>query len=305
MDWLTCTAHGDEASARLEDYGRYLLKEEADKGNDKSPWHSMGYVGLHAGHIDSGRRDGHSTILRISGGPAEGHLSTALSLADHVTRVDLAVTWRAAPADPHIGQNVYTMAELFLAQHPRAGVPSFTGDALGGYTCYIGDRRSPYYARVYNKEAERLSRNDRDLAKHYQACWRYEVEAHDERAMVLATAAADRDDRAAFTQQWLYEWFRSRGIATVFPESGADALVPGFHRRTDDESRLRHLAKNVAPTVARLRRRGRTQEVREALGFDPGADLIRQLGHLLARYDVTLPPSGTENDPPKGEDGNA
>lgn len=300
-DWLTCSAHGDESSGRLEDYARHLTEVEASKGNRRAPWRSMGYEGQHCGQIDWGRRDGHSVLFRASGGRATDVLDTALSLADHVTRIDLAVTWRAEPVDPLIGANAYSLASLFHEAHPRAAIPSQTRDALGGCTTYLGDRRSPYYARIYNKEAERQSRGDDDLAKHYRSCWRYEVEAHDQRAMALAAALSEHDERPPWVQQWLYEWFSKRGIPPAFPETGADSLVPGFHRRTDDETRLRHLARNVAPTVARLRANGRGIEARQALGLDPTEALLRELQGILGTYDRTIPMSGPVKRPPKGD----
>lgn len=300
-DWLTVSAHGDDSSARLEDYGQHLQELERKKGNRPAPWRTMGYSGTHVGQIDLGRRDNHQVILRASGQSATDVFDQALSLADHVTRLDLALTWRAEPPDPLLGANAYSNAELFFKAHPRAALPSRTGDALGGFTTYIGDRRSPYYARVYNKEAERLSRADDDEAKHYAACWRYEVEAHDERAMALATSMADREDRPAFTQQWLWEWFTKRGIPPSFPETGADSLVPGFHRRTDDETRLRHLARNVAPTVKRLRANGRGDDLRIALGLDPGEHSLRELQRILSDRSAMVGKSGDKKKPDEGE----
>jgi hypothetical protein len=197
-----------------------------------------------------------------------------------------------------MGANAYSNAFIHWKAHPQAAMPSATLDAAGGYTCYIGDRRSPYYARVYNKEAERESRHDPDLAAHYQGCWRWEVEAHDARAMALAHAVEGFNDRAAFVQQWLYEWFTQRGIPPAFPPSGAVALVPGFHRRTDDDTRLRHLARNVRPTVAKLRARGKAAQVREALGLDPGEAALRQLQSILRTYGHTIPESGRGLGPP-------
>lgn len=291
-DWLTCSAHGDEMSGRLEDYARHELEVERKQGNTLGPWRSMGYNGFHCGQIDWGRRDGHSVIFRASGQKATDVLDQALSLADHVTRLDVAVTWRAEPADPLLGANAYSLAELFFQAHPRAAVPSQKRDALGGCTTYLGDRRSPYYARVYNKEAERASVDDKEMRDHYRGCWRYEVEAHDERAMALATALTDHDERPPWIQQWLYEWFTKRGVPPAFPESGADSLVRGFHRRTDDETRLRHLARNVAPTVARLRANGQHDRTLRALGLAPEEELLRQLEALRSVPWPTMGVSG-------------
>jgi len=283
VDYLTCSAHSDDGARRLSALAQELLAGAEAAGDKRTGWRSMGYIGDHAGHIDWGRRDERQAILRISGHPAAGELTRALSCADYVSRLDVAVTWRATPPDPHLGANAYSNAEAWYATHPRAAVPSHTTDAKGGYTMYLGDRRSPYFGRVYNKEAERASRQDADLAAHYAGCWRYEVEAHDSRAVALADAICTAEDRPAWVQQWLWDFYSSRGIPPMFPASGAVALLPGFHRRTDDESSLRHLERNVRPTLKRLRAHGRDADLRIALGLDPGEDSLRQLRLLLHR----------------------
>ena len=281
VDWLTCSAHSEDRSRQLSDLADDLLTGAEAAGNHRVGWRSMGYLGYHCGQIDWGRRDERQAILRVTGGSAHTHLRRVLEVSDYVSRLDVAVTWRAAPPDPHIGRNAYSLADLWYRKHPRAMQPSFHGDAAGGYTCYLGDRRSPYYARIYNKEAERASRQDDTLAQHYAGCWRYEVEAHDQRAVALASAVADSGQRADWIQEWLYQFFTTRGITTPFPATGEAVLVAGFHRRSDDQTRLRHLARNVAPTVARLQARGLGREAREALGLEPGEKLLTRLEQLL------------------------
>lgn len=267
VDWLTCSAHSDASSDRLIDVGQALALAAELDGNKATAWRSMGFVGQHCGQIDWGRRDRRQAIVRLSGQAAAAYLPAILPLADTVTRLDVAVTWRAVPADPHIGRNAYSLAALWYGEHPRSALPSQTGDAAGGFTCYLGDRRSPYYARLYNKEAERASRDDADQAKHYAGCWRYEVESHDSYAGRLAEAVTTADDPPAFIQEWLYQYWTTHGVPPAFPPSGASALLPGFHRRTDDERRLRHFARNVAPSVRGLVARGREADVRRILGL--------------------------------------
>jgi hypothetical protein len=297
VDWLTVSAHSEERSRKLSDFADDLLTGEVAAGNHKTGWRSMGYEGFHSGHIDWGRRDDRQAILRVSGGPADALLVPALALADNCSRLDLCVTWRAAPPDPHIGANAYSLAFLFHQTHSRSARPEFQGDADGGYTCKVGNRRSPFHGRLYNKEAERASRLDADLAKHYQACWRYEVEAHDARALALATMVAERVERPAAIQQYLYDWWNTHGVPTAFPESGADALELGFHRRSDDETRLRHLERNVRPTIKRLRAHGREDDLRERLGFASGAKEIAELRELLARHRAILDSVGQAKPP--------
>lgn len=281
VDWLTASSHSEDGSLKIDAYADVLIEGQEALGNRKAGWRSMGYIGYHCGDVDWGRRDNRQSIIRISGGRADELLGAVFPLADYVSRLDVAVTWRAVPADPHIGENAYSNAEMYLRAHPKASIPSHTGDALGGYTCYLGDRRSPYYGRIYNKEAERASRGDDTLAKRYASCWRYEVECHDSRALALASVLATDADRPDVVQQWVYDFWQQRGVPPAFPPTGKVALVPGFHRRSDDETRLRHLARNVAPTIKRLREHGRYEEAREALGLDSSNLLLTELERLL------------------------
>jgi hypothetical protein len=305
VDYLTCSAHSEERSLRLDALADYLIEGQEALGNKRAGWRSMGYVGYHAGDIDWGRRDDRQSILRVSGGRAAELLSRAISVADNFSRLDVAVTWRAVPPDPWLGRNAYSNAEAWYHQHTNAARPMATGDADGGFTCYLGDPRSPYYGRIYNKEAERASQRDKAMRDRYQGCWRYEVEAHDSRALALATAIGDQEDRDSWIQQWSHDFWTKRGIPPMFPPTGAAAILPGFHRRTDDESSLRHLAKNVRPTLKRLKAHGRENDLRDALEMSPFKSLADQLAYLRSVYPGMLPNVRPDERPTKGDTDNA
>lgn len=297
VDYLTCSTHSEKRSLMLDAWGDELIEGQESLGNRRQGWRSMGYVGYHAGDVDWGRRDDRCSILRVSGGRAKDLLTRAATIADNFSRLDVAVTWRAVPADPHLGANAYSLASAHFSAHRRAAEPTNITSPTGGTTCYLGDRRSPYFARIYNKEAERASKNDKKLREWYEGCWRYEVEAHDSRALALATAVADAPDRGAWIQSWLHDWFTERGIPPAFPTSGAQAILPGFHRRTDDESSLRHLERNVRPTLRRLAAHGREDDLRDALEMTPFKALADQLAYLRLSYPGMIGPSG--DTPPK------
>jgi len=281
VDYLTCSAHSEKRSLQLDGLGDELIEGQEALGNKRQGWRSMGYVGFAAGDVKWGRRDDHSSLLSISGGRAKDLLTRAVTLADNFSRLDVAVTWRAVPSDPYLGQNAYSNADAWYRAHRNSARPEFRGDADHGFTCYLGNRRSPYYGRIYNKEAERASERDAKLRERYEGCWRYEVEAHDSRALALATAVCDAPDREAWIQQWVHDHWEQRGVPPMFPPSGAQALLPGFHRRSDDETALRHLERNVRPTLKRLRDHGRMPEVREALGLDSSNLLLTELERLI------------------------
>lgn len=267
VDWLTVSAHGKDAARNMLDLALGLAKEEQAQGNRERRWRLMGYEGAHVGRVEYGQRDSNSTILRLIGDPADRYLDVALSVADAVTRVDLATTWRAEPPDPMIGRNAYAMAEMFYQGNTRRARPSFTGDAAGGYTCYVGARESENFLRVYNKGAECIATGDDAGAERYRACWRYELEVKGGLAKNLAEVVAGQEERAPYVRTYLYNYCQAHGIEPPFPPDGGWGLLPGFRRRSDEESKLRHLAKNVRPTVDWLREQGQLEKVLDVLGL--------------------------------------
>lgn len=267
VDWLTVSAHGRDAASNMLDLARGLAKEEASRGNRKRSWRLMGYEGYHVGRIEYGQRDRESTILRLIGDPANGCLGVALSLADQVTRLDIAATYRADPPDPNLGQEAYHAALAFHEEHPGSALISRISDSAGGSTTYIGRRQSDSFFRLYNKEAECRALNDEAGYERYRSCWRFELEAKAALAKRLAEVVADREDRADYIRGYLMSFVEAHGIEAGFLADQPVALLPGFRRRSDAESRLRHLARNVAPTVKWLGENGHADDALRALGL--------------------------------------
>lgn len=267
VDWLTVSTHGRDHAQNMLDYAREVAGREKAKGNRERRWHLMGYEGTHVGCVEYGSRDRESAILRLIGDVADRELDVALSLADSVTRVDLAVTSRASPPDNFYGRNAYTLAELHYAKHPKSARPWFTGNARGGYTCYVGDRESENFLRIYNKAAECVDNDDQEGLERYRACWRVELEAKASMAASLAYLAADAPDRPTVVLRYLDAYLQAHGIPPPFLADRPMALLPGFRRRADAESRLRHLTRNVRPTVEWLKSVGELERTLDALGL--------------------------------------
>jgi hypothetical protein len=267
VDYLTVSAHGVDAAIHLIDYAAQLAIVEGDKRNKAKPWRMMGYVGTHIGAIDYGQRDAASAILRLAGDIANRELGNALSLADSVTRIDLATTWRADPPDPNLGANLYWHACDYWREHPHSAKPEHHGDPAGGYTAYLGARGGDYYFRCYNKEAECVHDGDAAGAERYKSAWRFELEIEKANPLKIANRYLESDDRPGYVQQYLWDYLTQHGIVPPFGPTGGQVLMPGFRRRSDADSKLLHLQKSVRPTVDWLRSEGLLDRALDALGL--------------------------------------
>lgn len=286
VDYLRCSAHGQSAAQNLTDLARGLAEEERARGNRERRWRLMGYEGTHVGRVAYGKRDEASSILDLSGQAANEYLSPALAVADTVTRVDLAVTWRADSPRPTLGPDTYAqMLEWYQADTRRAR-PSTTNDGAGGYTAYLGQRQSENFLRLYNKEAECRSTQDWAGVQRYQNCWRYELEVKGGLSQKIAHEVDDHAMRWWYVRSYLWQFLTAHGVEPAFPLDGSAALLPGFSRRSDDDVSLRHLAKNVKPTLKRLSKHGRTEDALVALGLASSKEILT-LGGVPMRHTLS------------------
>lgn len=266
VDWLTCAVHSGRAAYELEHYARMLANTREPDSLRDEPFHVKGYAGWQRGRVRLGLREG-AAIVQLSGDTAAYAFDQLVPIADSISRLDICVTARLPERDDALGRRSYVSAEAFYVSKTHAARPSFHGDADGGYTCYLGERTSARYFRLYNKEAEQ--HDDPEATARYVNCWRYELQTNGESTGPLASEllAREGDDRAASIQDMLWEYANRHAIAPAFAKAGDRALVPGFRRRSDRQSRLQWLRKSVAPAVARLVETGDYADVYESLGL--------------------------------------
>lgn len=268
VDWLTCSAHGAAAAGNLLDLARRIAADEKANDAKARPWFTLGYEGFHVGRIEYGQRASDATIVRLIGQLAADEIDNALSVADNVTRLDIAATWRAVPPDPQHGHNSYSLAQMFWQRHPESALPSQQMDAKKGHTVYLGNRRSPTYFRLYNKHAECLATRDAFGAERYLDCWRYELEVHDQLAHRLADRVIDQEDRPGFVRDYVSTYASQHGLLPPFAPGSEMRLTPGFRRRSDADTKVEYLHRNARPALAWLRSIGQLERGLDALGLN-------------------------------------
>jgi DNA relaxase NicK len=266
IDWLTIGVTGARKVASLEVWTSLLQMHEAAAGYKRLPFSLMGYSGSSVGRVRYGKRDD-LAIAQFSGELADDVAVRALSLADRVSRVDIAVTVRLPQPDPFLGETVYAQASNHRAEHPRSARPMLVQDDDGGCTAYLGKRTSDAYCRVYNKEAEEAASRVAPGDTRYRNCWRAEIEYKGRAAAAVANAAVASPARPDFCQRIVHEYLRTHGISPWFPVDGDRVLISGSRRRSDHQTRMAWFRSAVAPAILKSLEVADRADILEALGL--------------------------------------
>jgi len=248
VDWLTCGVHTDAKQVELEHLAIGWAKPEMADGHRMVPFRLLGFEGWRAGRVRYGTRTT-GGLLQLSGDLAAQHLGQLVGLADSISRVDLAVTCRTPVLQDGVAQRHYQEALAHLAAHPRAAMPWLVQNARNGETCYVGDRSSDWFLRVYNKQRQQEQVGDAKGQLHYAGCWRYELEVKGCPAELVANRLAESADTATDVQCAVHAHCRGHGFSPLFEHTGGTQLVGGFRRQSDYDTRLRWLTRSVAPAV--------------------------------------------------------
>ncbi len=266
-DYLTLAAHHRAETDELRHHCERWVTQEVADGARVRPFRLNGYIGWRAGRVSYGERE-NAGLVQLSGDYAARHFDTIYPLASNVSRFDVAVTARLAEQDNQLGSRSYQQAVAFHDAHARSALPSFHGDAEGGYTCYVGNRTSDYYLRIYNKEAEQASVHDASGLEQYRRAWRYELECKGLAAATLALAHSGAADRHSWCQSVVHNYTSAHGIQPAFPHDGERVLGPTLRRRSDRDTRLAWVRSTVRPALEYLLQTGTRAEVMEALGLE-------------------------------------
>jgi hypothetical protein len=258
--------HTQEKNLELEHRASDLAAREIADGSKIQPWRLMGYEGWRAGRVRYGTRQA-AGLVQLSGDLASDQFPTLYSWVDRISRIDLAVTARLSGSDDDLGRRSYDSAAERFRALPNAARPSAHCDAAGGYTCYVGDRSSDYFFRLYNKQAECRASRDAAGVRRYENCWRYELEVKGQSALLVARDVQYDETRAADVQAIVWDYAERHALGPVFPRGGGQRLSPGFRRRSDYDTRRAWLAHSVAPAVRWMVEQGGLSDVYDALGL--------------------------------------
>lgn len=243
VDWITATATTPAAGKALWDLAVSSLPQRLEESEHPTRWHAHGYDGWKiTGLRAASRPDG--VLVQFSGRQACNQWQHAVSAADNVTRIDLAVDVEYERPERSCAAKLYRDASHASPRNGRPPVCTLITGSDGGTTCYIGKRASDQLGRCYDKGVEQKS--------HAAGLrWRWEVEFKSERALHVASELMSKsDDREALIATTL-SWFRARG-ARALPVWSGEAINNWHAVAPVVDKRLQWIARCVRPTVLDL-----------------------------------------------------
>jgi hypothetical protein len=260
VDYISCTAATASRVEMLKATGWAVVYAEAEAGNDLRPWTWKGYDGITSGGASCGlRADG--CLVRISGGLAAETWRKAVAWADHISRMDLAVTVRLPSTANPAAEAFANAGQAEVRQRGRSvRAASHIQTWTEGETTYLGSRQSDRYGRLYNKALE-------SHKEEYDGAWRWEVEYKNRASTPVAYTIKDSPSESEAILALVWDQFSKWGVPPTWGR-GADVgrLVPP-REATDTARRLAWLRTQVAPVVRRLEAMGRRADILEALGL--------------------------------------
>lgn len=262
VDWLTVTAKGTDAREKMYQTMQSYRTTAGMNGETVNKWHFKGYAGLRMYGFRWGTRSD-SDILMLSGGDADEMFSILAGEVENVTRLDLAVTCQLSTKHERIAQECYdwVMGNLPNSQLRKRKYTLYQNSA-GGETLYVGSRASDQAGRLYDKAAEQ------GMTKQRGKLWRYEVEFKRPRAKHVYEALKHRWPEHGPTQLIIgtvYDWFNSRDVPPIFNRTADSISLEICAKLTSDAIKLAWLSEQVRPTVARLIKHGKIEQVFYAL----------------------------------------
>lgn len=265
-DYITTTTHETNSSASFNPFGRYLLAAECQKGAKRGTTRAQGYYTETAGSVALGRRaDG--CILRVWGQTAFEHWNQIVDFGGNVTRFDVQVT--IVTCEPPGDRMLMVWNEnpgWTSGKGRRSKVKKVVGPT-GIETMYFGNRQSERFLRCYDKWIQ-----SRD--PYYAGALRWELELKGEIALAYASQlslrSSPQSDMFATIAGYVGDRLKVGVSAGHLRTSASDEIMCSRLSRPAHACNrtLAYLAKQVRPTIERLKSAGLEKEVREALGLD-------------------------------------
>lgn len=241
-DWITAVANEPESSGNLLESAAMLLHTRSQLGFKVRGWGMAGFSGFATSGVQFGERN-NEAIVRLSSDVAHDYWRDFYALANTVTRFDLELTTRSDELAKRRVTRAYKQARRHCDGAPGHPNVTIISSTRGGTTCYLGQRVSDAYGRIYDKGAE--AQTDA-----WSNCVRHELEM---KKVLAAKCSADlfRSPSPQHTTISVVQGFFSRRGCPI-PGFSANKSYSTYRPPTDTERQIRWLRNQVRPTVASL-----------------------------------------------------
>lgn len=244
-DWLTVSARHNPELGGLMSIAALGLLNEQKRGERLRTWRSLGWETARAGHwlLATGK---HGAYVAVGGDEAQTWGQALLGTADHCSRVDFCVTLQALNAfETPVPETIAHLNARYGDDKLASSINHYRGLKLDRGVS-IGNRKSPYHARIYDKWQESGGLWPR-------GSWRWEVELKKHASEF--EHAEYRHDPARFLQagQIVATHFGRWGLE--IPADVGPTVTMAIQRRKPPEAEraLRWLEKQVRPTIQWLK----------------------------------------------------
>jgi len=288
VDWISMTIPNDKHPV-AEWYNECLgiIDRIADEGNEARERTLLGYAGISVGNCFVGVGES-TTYCQLSGSYAQRFWRDIYRAEGHYSRLDVQCTAFFDGASARVG--VHTLAVARRAAVGKGKKPKWTvsriDDNSKGFSMYIGSKDSDQYLNLYNKEVE--SKDER-----YKGAWRYELRLKNDYATYAAQALFLHHNTAnQIILHNVRDWLGKKGITAPWSCDDTDTcLYTATKGKTDKDTALWWLEKQVKPALDKARKLGYYEEAIKALGIlEHSFEIVsRETGEIHSNGVLTQP----------------
>jgi hypothetical protein len=243
-----------------------------------------GFSGWKVGQVEFGSL-GDMSMVRLHSESSNFWWRDVYRLADHVTRIDLQMTYDIGCDPQSTIWQLFALANEKSATRKRGPKNDCIIGSDGGATCYCGRRQSNVFGRAYARGPKTKVEADANLL-------RFEVQFNERLAGLVVRKLAAAKCASTNLQSQVAGFFHARTGHVL--ECAGDIPNNCLSRHVSDiDKQLQWLSRSVGPTCVNLIERGLLQEVLRALRIQ--TLVAKSVGESWCPWPALIKGGGTQN----------
>lgn len=257
VDWITVSSPTGDNWFALAGIGGMGLVDEQKRGERLKTFRSIGYDAARAGSWTVAQGETHGYVS-VGGIDAEHWARALLSYATHCSRIDYCATIQFPNGLENPVPGILNDLRDRYGNDPKEDAITHYRGLRADRGLTIGKRRSPYYARVYDKTTESKGR--------YPPCaWRFEVELKRHASEFEHAEFKMEPRRLDVAGRIVRDHFRRWNVEVPAVQGPTVRMAKQIRRIPDAERALDWLRRQVRPTIEWLTEIGRGEEAHRVL----------------------------------------